>query len=197
MRTIRKIIRAIIYFFLGIIVFVLAIRMLVDFFNFGHAVPWFIDLSNIFLNPFFGLVTTITILGVSLNITIIFAIFSYVFFATLLEQTLTSLFFWDLRIILIELVMSFFKIIEFFLAYRLLLKIFAGDNSNDIRVFFYKYTDWLVNPLNHIFPTINLLNGHIELSVVFLLILIFIFDIFVEFFLVNFLLVERSRLGLR
>lgn len=191
MRFIRQTISALIYFVVGIIIIVLAFRLFADLIDVGARLPLLIQISDYFLRPFFGLVSPVDIIGVRINLTGIVAIFSYIFLANILEQVLTSVFFWDIRIIFIEIVMSFFKIVEGFIGYRLLLKILAGSNGNAIRVFVNSYTDWFINPLNSVFPQISILNGHIETSSIAALIFIFVIDVIVEFLLVNLLLVNR------
>lgn len=193
MRAIRRMIAAFIYAALGFIIIILVLRMFIDFFELGKHISFFIEFTNILLDPFWGLITPISIFGIKVNLTGVFAIFSYLLLATLIEQLLTSLFFWDPRIIFIEIIMWWFKLIEYVFSYRLLLVLFAGSQDNWLREFTYSLTGWLINPLNSVIPRINFLNGHIEISTIIIIILIFIIDVFVEFFLVNFLLVRRPR----
>lgn len=195
MKEIRELIRALIYSLAGIIIFILAVRLLLDVTNLTANLVWYRSFSDFFMSPFANVVDTITIGRASLDLTVLFAMFSYLMLASLLEQLLLTFFWADVRLIFIEIIVSIFKLFEYLLLYRIVIKLFEGPGVSSLKTKVYAWSDKLVAPLDFI-PAWQVGVGAIDLAALVLLILIVMLDLFVEMALASLLMVGsayRSR----
>lgn len=186
MGAIRDLLRNIIFFVFGLIIFILALRFLFDIVGISDSLGWFVSFSDTFIDPFRNIVGRLDFGTRTLDLTVLFSIFSYLMLATLLEQLLLAFFYEDLRIIFIEIVVSVFKLIEYLVLYRIVIRLGDMDGISSLKSDIYRWSDIFVSPLNFI-PSLRVGAFEIDFAAITILVLVVILDILIEIFLTQFL----------
>lgn len=178
MTEFRNRIRNIILAIAGAIIAVLLLRFFLHLFaaNSGNALVDAIDqITNPLVAPFVG----INPINTSFNIDfpVIAAIVVYMTAAILISEFITGFIQDSFREIVLNVVDAIFKLIEFFLVTRLVLRIFgfsasAGPFVNTI----YSNTNWTQG----ILPTVDILNGSLEFSTIAVIVIVVIVDLATE-----------------
>lgn len=191
-------IRSIIYGIFGLIVTIIIIRLLILFIGVntsGSFIRFWLEFSEIFVFPWVGIVPDLRLFGNSvLELTSLVAVFFYMIIGLLIEKSADSLGETSSRSMLVSIVDSLFKIAEFFLATRIVLKLFGIGGSSLFAKFIYSLTNWIISPFGKLISDFRFGSIVFELSTVLVLIIIVILDIGIdEFFRAIFKKSEQSK----
>lgn len=164
---------------LGFLLLLMAVRFIFTLLGANEShffVASFINLTQGFVYPFLGLPNW-TIGPLVINVPVLSAMISYLVGGLILIDLITGFIDRDPINWVVNVIDTIFKIFEFLLASRIILKVFGVNPTivpfaTDI----YNYTNWAAG----IFPAISLLWGVIEVSVIVVFIVIVIFDISLE-----------------
>ncbi len=185
MKVLRFWIGNIVYFLAGLLVFFFGLRLIVEFFGLSSPLKFFIDFTNIFFGPFANTFGVIRLGGASfIDLSVVYAVFAVIFLAYLIEQIVLIPFQYHIANILIELVLSIFRILEMVFFGRFVFMLFSANQNAGLVSLVMNIT----RPLNGILSLINLrLNdiGVIEFVTLFVIVLLIILDNVTESFLIR------------
>lgn len=175
----RKKVRKLIFAITGVVVAIIIIRLALEFLlaNKDHFLAEFVfAISNPLVQIFWGTFTDsgLGLLQVPMELAI--AIVFYIFAGILMASLITSLIQDKASRILAELLDTLFKFLEFLLIARLVLKLFGVAPESAFVETVYGLTNWVGTLL----PTIDILGGVLELSTLFILVVVVVFDLISE-----------------
>jgi hypothetical protein len=179
-------VRSIIYGIFGLIITVITIRLLLLFLGlnqFNPFVSFWLEFSNFFVFPWHGIAPDIKLFGNSyIELTSIVAMFFYMIIGLLIEKSADSFGETTKRSMLVSIVDSMFKIVEFLLATRIFLKLFGVGSQSVFADFIYSITQWIITPFGRLVSDYQFGPIVVELSTILVLVIIVILDIGIDEF---------------
>lgn len=187
MKELRTRVRRVIYAIGAFIIGILLLRFFFRLFGIAAINPiinFIYQLSYPFVAPFDGIVGNIGTSGNAIEFTTIIAILMWIGIIIIIAELVAAFIQDKPERIIFELVDSFFKLIEFMLFARLVLRAFAVPYGiNSLVDFAYNISAIAYNPFAGIAPEFRLGNGGIiEMSTVVALVIVLVFDILSEGF---------------
>lgn len=178
MKDIRNKVRAFILAITGLLVTLLVVRVILLFVGANQSHPLVslvLGLTDLFVQPLFYVAPGEIIAGVDLNS--VLAIVIYAVLGILISEFVTAFLQDSAWEIFIQIQDAFFKVVEFILMVRIVLKIFGITSSAGPFVGqVYSLTEWSQG----IIPSPNFLSGYLELSTIIVLIVVVAIDLAME-----------------
>jgi hypothetical protein len=179
MESARDNIRRIIFAITSILVVALAIRFVLTILTAasGHFLTQIVfDITDPLVWPFAGMfgAASLGIIGavMEISVTLIFYIFIGIFLASIINSFLQD----DFGKVILEIIDTLFKLLEFILIARLVLRLFGIAATTPFVAFIYTNTNWVGGLL----PTYDILGGVLEFSTLFILVVVVIIDVIME-----------------
>ncbi len=178
-----KKIKQIIYGILAIVISIITIRLLLKFVGANSYTPFvsfWMDFSDFFVLPWIGIAPNLTFFGNSvIEISAIISILFYGVIGFLLNNSISSLNEESSRSVLVSFVDSLFKIVEFVLGTRIILKLFGAISSLFVE-FIYAFTDWIREPFTGLIKDFHFGMVTVEISTIIILVIVILMDIGVD-----------------
>ncbi len=175
----RTRIRSILLAILGVIVAVIFIRIILDFFGADSTssfVSFFNNFSDFFIEPFDKLIDVNNQNTTNINFDALAAFFIYLVLGLLIIEVICAFIYDSIEDIIQNLVDAIFKIVEFFLLVRIILDFFLINQQIPFINTVYTATDWASN----IFFRRDFIDPRVNFSAIVVLIIVVILDLFME-----------------
>jgi hypothetical protein len=182
MESARNLVRRIVFGITSILVVLLILRFFLILLNAssGHVVAQIItDLTNPLIQIFAGMFTAAGLGILAPLLEIIMAAIFFIFIGIFVASIINSFIQEHPLDILMEIIDTIFKLVEFVLIARLVLKLFGIDPVSTFVQFIYDNTGWVSGLL----PAIDVLGGTLEFSTLFILVAVVIVDLGMEGFI--------------
>lgn len=179
MQELKSLVYRVILFVVGLIIFLLVLRLgaiLLGANQTQSLVSSILDLTAGLVMPFQSIGPNIILGGLVFETATIIALLIYIVGGVVVADLVTSFIDDDPLNIVINVFDAIFKILEFLLISRFILKLFAADVNNSFIQGIYQSTDWA----SGVFPVIGFGAGVIEVSVIVIFIVVVMFDVFLE-----------------
>ncbi len=173
----RRRIKIILYGIIAIIGVLLLVRFLLDLVGASEEAGFtqlFKGITDIFIDPFKGIVAKPLELGQNINLDAIVALLFFVVLGTLSIEIFTGFLFNTIYGIIENAVDAVFKVIEAILFLRIIFDLFTFDVTSPFVILIKNITSWA-----NIFENPSFIAENINLSVITILVLIVILDIFI------------------
>lgn len=176
----RKRVRQVIFWFTSLIIVLLLVRLVLQLFSANpnhHLTSTFYDLTLGLVTPLSGVWLGSPLQALGAAAISLLAIVIYIFVAFLLSEFITSVLDDDPLNILVNFLDALLKLGEFIFIARLVFSLFGvTGGSNAFVNSIYNLTDWSQG----IFPSFNFLWGELELSTIAVIVILGLFDLFLE-----------------
>lgn len=176
--------KSVVYSVFGIIVIIIAIRVILKFIGANTATPfvdfWY-NFSYIFMSPWDKMFPDMLIGKTSaIEISSLIGMLFYIVFGVIIERTVEQLKTTTSKNTLYSTVNGIFKVIEFILATRFFLKLFTASTESVFVKFMYGISSIIYEPFAGIVKDYRYDNIVVEISTILIFVIIIILDIGVD-----------------